>query len=87
MKRYRRKSPAYFSLNPVILRCGFNCPNQIAGEAELVEARGGFGFLEGPVTERSGDLYFTDEPPGFSLIRLEKYVYFGNRNRVRLVQN
>lgn len=32
----------------------------IAGGAELVEVRGGFGFLEGPVTDRSGDLYFTD---------------------------
>lgn len=46
----------------------------IAGEAEFVEARGGFGFLGGPATERSGDLYFTDEPPGFLLIRFEKYV-------------
>ena len=32
----------------------------IADGAELVEARGGFGFLEGPVTDRAGDLYFTD---------------------------
>ena len=32
----------------------------IAGGAEIVEVRGGFGFLEGPVTDRSGDLYFTD---------------------------
>lgn len=32
----------------------------IAGGAEVVEVRGGFGFLEGPVTDRSGDLYFTD---------------------------
>lgn len=32
----------------------------IADGAELVEVRGGFGFLEGPVTDRSGDLYFTD---------------------------
>lgn len=32
----------------------------IADGAEVVEVRGGFGFLEGPVTNRSGDLYFTD---------------------------
>ncbi len=32
----------------------------IAGGADIVEVRGGFGFLEGPVTDRSGDLYFTD---------------------------
>ena len=32
----------------------------IAEGAEVVEVRGGFGFLEGPVTDRSGDLYFTD---------------------------
>ncbi|MCY4181287.1 MAG: SMP-30/gluconolactonase/LRE family protein [Gammaproteobacteria bacterium] len=32
----------------------------IADGAELVEVRGGFGFLEGPVSDRSGDLHFTD---------------------------
>ena len=32
----------------------------IGDGAELVEVRGGFGFLEGPVTDRLGDLYFTD---------------------------
>ena len=32
----------------------------IAGGAEVVEVRGGFGFLEGPVTDAAGDLYFTD---------------------------
>ena len=32
----------------------------IADGAELVEVRSGFGFLEGPVSDRSGDLHFTD---------------------------
>lgn len=32
----------------------------IADGAEVIEVRGGFQFLEGPVTDRAGDLYFTD---------------------------
>ena len=32
----------------------------VAEGAEVIEVRGGFQFLEGPVTDRSGDLYFTD---------------------------
>ncbi len=34
----------------------------IADGAEVVEVRGGFQFLEGPVTDAAGDLYFTDIP-------------------------
>jgi len=32
----------------------------VADGAGVVEVRGGFGFLEGPVSDRSGDLHFTD---------------------------
>ncbi len=42
--------------NPALAQGG----GLIAGGAEVVEVRGGFGFLEGPVTDAAGDLYFTD---------------------------
>lgn len=32
----------------------------IAEDAEVVEVRGGFAFLEGPVSDKSGNLFFTD---------------------------
>ena len=42
--------------NPALAQGG----GLIADGAEVVEVRGGFGFLEGPVTDAAGDLYFTD---------------------------
>lgn len=34
--------------------------NLIAPDAEVIEVQGGFGFLEGPVSDAAGNLYFTD---------------------------